>query len=208
MCCEQQVQMQLMHSQTLTDLWIPTLPTLSAGWNGYTLLSVSRPPPKKESESRHSVVFLSVVKCLFFCPVKVVERHLNLTSFLIPASLLGSRRCSNFSIVILYTFCWYKGTRFTPDFCSLPGNNLCNCPLVMYTLMMSRVAPSGYFHLYLFGSVWACTLVGWRFFAVCVRHISQTVAQALCQCVKFTVKTGLLLIVSPEAAAILSFSLN
>lgn len=43
---------------------------------------------------------------------------------------------------------------------------------------------------------------------MCVRHIRQTVAQAVCHCVKFTIKTGWLLIVTPEAAAILSFSLH
>lgn len=66
MCCEQQVQMQLMHSQTLTDLWIPTLLTLSAGWNGYTLLSVSRPPPEKESESRQCCFSFSYEMFILF----------------------------------------------------------------------------------------------------------------------------------------------
>lgn len=66
MCCEQEIQMQLMHSQTLTDLRIPTLLTLSVGWNGYTLLSVSRPPQKKKKSLSHgTVLFFFVVKCLF-----------------------------------------------------------------------------------------------------------------------------------------------
>lgn len=64
-----------------TDLQIPTLLTLSAAWNGYTLLSVPRPSLKRTAESRCSVVFLSVVK---YFTVKVVEHPLNMTSFSIP----------------------------------------------------------------------------------------------------------------------------
>lgn len=100
----------------------------------HTLIRVSA--STKKSLSHATVLFFFQLWNVYsFFTVKVVERPLHMTSFSIPASLLGIRRCSNFSIVSLYTFCWHKGTRFTPDFCSLPGNNLSNCPLVMYSLI-------------------------------------------------------------------------
>lgn len=108
--------------------------------------------------------------CLFFLAVKVVERPLNTTSFLIPASFTGTGWCSNFSIVILSSFCWYKSTKYIPVvkaikiFVAYHENNLCNCLIFIIGFSQEEVLCS-----------------------VC-QAVSQAVAQAACQCVKFAIK--------------------